>query len=191
MTRAPASSRQIQVQVGARRGSLVSAQGDDLSLPHGKLSGRERQVAHERFVGILVCAHRLLYGRGERDDVPIYGGQPVGVVHVDHLPVSPVEHRHARHIPGGHAPHGLARHALRLDVDSVMEMVRPQLPEVRAQQQGEVEGRSETVFGRMLLRPSAQCGEERKRQCKFAHHSSIPFRRISYPTIHQATPPPF
>ena len=104
--------------------------------------------------------------------MPVYGGQPVGVVHVDHLPVSPVEHRHARHIPGGHAPHGLARHALRLDVDSVMEMVRPQLPEVRAQQQGEVEGRSETVFGRMLLRPSAQCGEERKRQCKFAHHSS-------------------
>ena len=52
---------QFQVQVRSGRSPFITAQGNDVSLFHRELSGLEFQVAHKRFMRILILAYASLY----------------------------------------------------------------------------------------------------------------------------------
>ena len=52
---------QLQVQVRSGRSPFITAQGNDVSLFHRELSGLEFQVAHKRFMRILILTYASLY----------------------------------------------------------------------------------------------------------------------------------
>ena len=52
---------QLQVQVRSGRSPFITAQGNDVSLFHWELSGLEFQVAHKRFMRILILTYASLY----------------------------------------------------------------------------------------------------------------------------------
>ena len=95
--------RRLQVQVRSGRSPFITAQGNDVSLLHRELSGLEFQVAHKRFMRILILTYASLYVFCKGNHMSIYRSQSVGMRHVNDLSVSSVQHCHARHMAVGNA----------------------------------------------------------------------------------------
>jgi hypothetical protein len=68
------------------------------------------------------------------------------------LAISTRSHGHPADVSIGNTTDWLTHHSLRLEIDTTMEVIGTQLPEIPAQQQGEIKGRYKRIFWFFLCR---------------------------------------
>ena len=96
---------------------------------------------------------------------------------VESLSVSSVQYRHTRYIAVGNAVNGFAGYPLCLDVQSVVEMIGAQLAKVGAEQNREIERRTEVVVGD-ILGLSGEYPRQGQYQYHFLSHFFVFVKRL-------------
>ena len=144
----------FHVQVRPERVTLISSQSKHLTLFQRKAVGLKFQVHRKRLVLVLVSLHHLLHFGHEAMQMPMHRGITIVVCDVDRLTIPTGSHRYPTDISIGYAADRLSYHALRLEVHPTMKMVGTQLPEIPAQQQGEIKRRNKRIIRFFLCRKS-------------------------------------
>ena len=132
---------ELQVEMRALGRTRIAAEPDKLSFVDRHHRCREGDVGGIDLVGVLVALHGGLDLRGEVVEMDIDRGVAVGMAHIDGLAKPMRAHGDLADETVGHGVERLARHAVGLDVDAGMEMVRSRLAEVARQLDGVVDGR--------------------------------------------------
>ena len=173
------------MQVRSAGAARVSAPRHHLALLDRELIGRGKQVQRKLLLGILLGFYVFGYRLGKALEVGIDGCRPVGMCDVEAVSVSPGTDGDARDVAILDDVDSLPLGPLCLEVDSRVEMIRTQFPEVPAQQDGEVERiRQFLRFGDMLvadiLRLVLAVGTERKEQGGNGQFQFHPIHYIIY-----------
>ena len=148
----------LEVEVGAARAARIATQGDHLVGRDGQLVGLERHVDVEAFQLVLFLFHVIRDSRAEAKKMPVDRRDPLRVVDVKRVAITPRTDGDARDVALADGVDLLAHDAPRLEIQSGVEMVAPELAEIRAQRDGVVERVAQ------LLRPEEGQGQKREKE---------------------------
>ena len=129
---------QFQMQMRTTRGAGISTAGNDFATRHAEQRTVRTEIDRKTFAGILLLTHIAGNGGRKRIEMSVHRSMAGGMNNVERIAITHGTYSDAAHVTFIHGPDGFARHTLRLDVKSAMEVIRTQFAEVGTEQHGKI-----------------------------------------------------
>ena len=136
---APMLQPQLEMQMWPSRAAGIPAQGQRIAPLHIESPRRGEKLHLIPGTLVLLRADPRLDFRIKPLQMRVDRGNPIGVKHIQRLPIPPGGNADAHHAAAGHRVHGMALLPPRAEVGATMEMVRPHLSKASRKRERPIE----------------------------------------------------